>query len=154
MNKRAIDHSLGFSATGGIRIAPPVKVFSRPLEEGRVLLVSAPIHVVSEANRREHHMAKARRVKAQRSAAAMVCRTSFGAPPGPPLLIRLTRFAPRKLDSDNLAGAFKAIRDGIADWLGINDGDERLRWDYAQAPADPKVYAIRIELSRLTEALC
>ena len=28
---------------------------------------------------------------------------------------------------------FKATRDGVADWLGVDDGDKRLSWRYAQA---------------------
>lgn len=40
-----------------------------------------------------------------------------------------------KLDSDNLPGAFKHVRDGMADALGIDDGDARLAWSYAQVKA-------------------
>ena len=45
-----------------------------------------------------------------------------------PVTITMTRIAPRTLDDDNLASGFKATRDGIADWLGIDDGSKRLRW--------------------------
>ena len=49
------------------------------------------------------------------------------------LRIKLTRLAPRKLDSDNLAGSMKAVRDGIAEALEINDGDESAAvWEYGQ----------------------
>jgi hypothetical protein len=50
-------------------------------------------------------------------------------------VIRLTRVtAPRGkiLDDDNLRGCLKAVRDGVADWLGINDNDPRVSWHYAQ----------------------
>ena len=46
--------------------------------------------------------------------------------------ITLTRIAPRTLDDDNLAAGFKATRDRVADWLGVDDGDKRLTWRYAQ----------------------
>jgi hypothetical protein len=38
----------------------------------------------------------------------------------------------RLLDSDNLAGGSKGLRDAIADSLGLDDGDRRLRWQYQQ----------------------
>jgi hypothetical protein len=41
----------------------------------------------------------------------------------------MTRLGPSAgLDSDNLAGALKAVRDGVADWLGIDDRDPRVAW--------------------------
>lgn len=36
------------------------------------------------------------------------------------------------LDSDNLAGGMKHLRDAIAATLGMDDGDSRLRWCYGQ----------------------
>lgn len=91
------------------------------------LQVILPIETVSEANRRDHHMAKARRVKMQRRAACMV------SPAFPlPCVVRLVRASPRPLDDDNLRAALKAVRDGIADRLGIDDRDPRCRWEYAQ----------------------
>lgn len=44
--------------------------------------------------------------------------------------------AARMLDSDNLAGAFKAVRDGVAEAMGIDDGSERLEWRYAQTQGE------------------
>ena len=54
-----------------------------------------------------------------------------------PIQITLTRIAPRRLDDDNLASGFKATRDGVADWLGIDDGAKRLEWRYAQRKGRP-----------------
>lgn len=48
------------------------------------------------------------------------------------LVISLTRFGRRKLDDDNLAGAFKPLRDKIAKDLGVNDADSRVRWECGQ----------------------
>ena len=150
MSRRAIDHSFGLGLPG-IPVARPALPHRPPLPEGRLLTVQTGIHVVSEANTREHWRPKADRAAAQRFAAAAICRTTFGAPPGPPLFVKLTRIAPREFDTDNLAGAFKAVRDGIADWLEINDRDKRVRWSYGQEKGKPKSYAIRIEISRLLE---
>jgi hypothetical protein len=49
-----------------------------------------------------------------------------------PLLVVMTRIAPRALDDDNLASALKHLRDGIADALGYDDRDPRVRYRCAQ----------------------
>lgn len=48
--------------------------------------------------------------------------------------VRVTLIAVRqkRLDDDNLAGGFKALRDAIAESFGIDDGDERVEWIYRQ----------------------
>lgn len=48
------------------------------------------------------------------------------------VIISLIRFGRRNCDSDNLAAAFKGMRDGIATRLGVDDADSRLRWQYGQ----------------------
>ena len=104
------------------------------------------IRIESEANGREHWRKKAKRTKEQRMRASYAMRMvawSAWASAGPdqrPITITLTRIAPRKLDSDNLAGGFKAVRDGIADWLGTDDGHESLTWLYAQRKGHPGQY--------------
>jgi hypothetical protein len=100
------------------------------------------IRIESEANGREHWRKKAARTKDQRKVAywALWDAGPIGIDGKPPIKITLTRIAPRKLDSDNLAGGFKAVRDGIADWLGIDDGDARLTWLYEQRKGAPGQY--------------
>lgn len=49
-----------------------------------------------------------------------------------PCVVRLTRLSPGTLDDDNLRGALKAVRDGVADRLGVDDRDPRVTWEYAQ----------------------
>ena len=39
------------------------------------------------------------------------------------------------------------MRDGVADALGIDDGDERLTWHYAQDKAPRGHYAVRVEIT-------
>lgn len=51
---------------------------------------------------------------------------------GPGYCITLIGFITRRMDDDNLAHAFKPMRDAIADVLGIDDGSSRLRWQYGQ----------------------
>lgn len=102
--------------------------------------------IESEANGREHWRAKSSRVKRHRLTAwaelRKVERPAFLGP----VQITLTRIAPLTLDDDNLASGFKATRDGVADWLGVDDGDKRLTWRYQQERGAPKTYQVRIEV--------
>jgi hypothetical protein len=112
------------------------------------LTLELATRTVSVANTREHWAAKASRAKRHRGMAWAEMRYAFGQPVFlSPLKITLTRIAPRQLDDDNLRSALKATRDGIADWLTIDDGDPRLSWEYAQEKGKPKQYAIRIEVA-------
>lgn len=53
----------------------------------------------------------------------------------PPFLVNLTRLGGQKLDDDNLKAALKSIRDQVADWLQVDDGDEAAAtWAYDQQP--------------------
>lgn len=94
-----------------------------------------PVRLVSLLNAREHHMARARRAKTQRTAAHTIARARVSGLVDTNLLltVTITRIAPRELDDDNLAGSAKHVRDGIADALGIDDGDKRIQWRYEQA---------------------
>jgi hypothetical protein len=70
----------------------------------------------------------------------------------PPVVISLTRIAPRALDYDNLLHAFKSIRDDITKWIFPDkprgQGDERcgIEFIYSQEKGEPKQYAIRIDV--------
>ena len=117
---------------------------------GALLLdITTPLRVVSEANQREHWAAKAKRQKAHRAAAHLLILQAQRALAWPETRKRvlLTRIGARMLDDDNLAGAFKAVRDGIADGLGINDGSDAVQWRYAQEKSPGlKINAVRIQI--------
>jgi len=107
--------------------------------------VTVDMKIVSVANIRMHWAVKARLVKSQRQKAFnALC--AVAAPIPLPCTIVLTRVAPRALDGDNLQSAFKATRDGVADWLGVDDGDKRLDWQYRQRSDGVKVYRVEIEV--------
>ncbi len=99
-----------------------------------------PIETRSENNMREHWAQKSSRASMQRRATWLAVnnvfqklkeRTKPGQSEG--VRVRLTRIAPRALDSDNLGGALKAVRDGVADSLDRNDRDgELMVWETAQ----------------------
>jgi hypothetical protein len=110
------------------------------------IVVIYPERIESEANGREHWSKKAGRAKRHRIRAWAELRgVTFGNVLGP-VHIKLTRIAPRLMDGDNLQSGFKATRDGVADWLGVDDGDRRLTWLYAQERGAPKFYGIKIEV--------
>jgi hypothetical protein len=111
--------------------------------------IDLPIKTVSVANVREHWATRASRARNHRGQAWLMLRAEFGQPPVPtgPVAVTLTRIAPRALDSDNLSSSFKALRDGVADWLRIDDGDERVTWLYQQERGPARTYAVRIEVA-------
>jgi len=105
------------------------------------------IHTVSEANRREHWASRAKRVAKQRSTMTLCLMSSpLRREIGDGLVVALTRVAPRALDDDNLRGALKACRDGVADWLGIDDRDPRVTWEYGQRRGAPTSYSVQVEV--------
>lgn len=101
-----------------------------------VISYEMPIRTPSAANQRLHHMEKARQNKQQRADAMILSRTHLGTVMAEfPILIRLTRISPGMvaMDDDNLPRALKAVRDGICDALGIDDGDvAKIRFEYEQ----------------------
>lgn len=111
-----------------------------------MILLELPIRTVSENNYREHWAKRHRRRKQQRLAAAKGVAPALGSIPGRgDIKVRLTRISPRKLDDDNLQGALKGVRDGVADAFGIDDGpDTRLKWFYLQEKGER--IGVRIEI--------
>lgn len=109
--------------------------------------VTLPIHTVSTLNTREHFMTKAKRAKLNRHGAAWGLRAA-NVPKGLPVHVRVVRVAPRALDGhDNLGASLKACIDGVADYFGVADNDERIRFECAQEKGKPKEYAVRIEIT-------
>lgn len=105
--------------------------------------ITLPLRTVSEANRREHWATRARRAKGQRTVTRLEVARKLGYGRTPaidfPVAATLTRIAPRALDDDNLRGALKAVRDGVADALGVDDRDPRVEWCYGQRKGKPAV---------------
>ena len=97
-------------------------------------------------NAREHRMVRASRTKRERQTAHWMLLDAKRPPL--PVVVRLVRISPRAFDDDNLQGAFKAIRDGVADAYGIADNDKTLiRFEYDAERGKPHQYSVRIEVS-------
>ncbi len=114
------------------------------------LVLALPIRVVSTLNTREHWSKRARRVSEQRAATRMALASHRAWPLCRPVDVTIIRIAPRALDGDNLQGACKAIRDGIADAPGVDDRDEEVRWYYAQRRGATRQYAIELQIAEVT----
>lgn len=66
-------------------------------------------------------------------------------PRGERWTVTFTREGLRLLDDDNLAAAFKRVRDHVAAWLGTGDApDAPVTWRYAQRRA--KAYAVEVRV--------
>jgi len=63
----------------------------------------------------------------------------------PPCRVVITRCASRALDTDNLTGAAKYVRDAVALWLGVDDADSRVEWVVRQEPPAQGV-GVRLEI--------
>lgn len=98
---------------------------------------------------REHWRVKNRRKQDQQEAVAIAM---YGALRGRrlqlPCVVKLTRIGPKKMDSDNLAGALKGCQDQIARQLGVDDGDEsKVRFYHYQMPIGSRDYSIKVEIA-------
>lgn len=107
--------------------------------------LTLPIKTVGGLNAREHWRKRARRVKAERTAACLAVRSRLGSDPRP-CVVTLTRLSAGTLDDDNLQGAGKAIRDGIADAMGIADNDRGVSWQYQQEKCPRGTFGVRIRI--------
>lgn len=113
-----------------------------------VVRLTFPAYLVSEANKKDHRQVAATRTRKLRADLGL-----FLGPkrlPPLPVTVRLTRWSPdpQRLDDDNLARAFKAVRDEVARKLGVNDADPRVSWRYAQGGG--KRHEVGIDVSPQT----
>ena len=66
-----------------------------------------------------------------------------------PVLVTFVRVSPGLLDDDNVAFALKATRDGVAEALGIDDGDrDRIRFLYDQRKGKRGEHAVEVLVER------
>jgi hypothetical protein len=105
----------------------------------------APIRVVSEANERCHHMVRFKRKRAQQQEIHVEWkRATRGGKVSLPCVVYLTRIGLQRLDDDNLASAFKFVRDQIARELGVDDGGDLVEFRYGQIAVGRRVYGVHV----------
>lgn len=109
-----------------------------------------PIKTVGGLNARENWRTRAGRVKRERYWALMYAKQLLKLYFGEPRtfhIVTLTRLSSGTLDSDNLQGSLKAIRDGVADAIGMPDNDPRIEWQYAQEKCKRGDFGVKIEIA-------
>jgi hypothetical protein len=120
--------------SGSSTMVPKSLSAPAPKPSGRLALtvVISPLRLASEANAGGTRRAAIARKTAVKAAVA-------GAMPAMtfplPAMVTLTRLGGKSLDGDNLQRSMKAVRDMVAEWLGVDDADKRIRWRYRQRPA-------------------
>lgn len=88
---------------------------------------------VSRANVRTHWAVTMRREREYSAQLWAVLRRMAGLRWRLPVSVTFHRVGAKVLDDDNLAGAYKKIRDVTAEWLGVDDGDTTaVSWAYTQ----------------------
>lgn len=110
---------------------------------GVVVEIPLAAALPSAANARGHTLARAGSIARHRALVVQVLRALVRTPPAGDLVVCCTRIAPRALDDDNAAGAVKASRDAVAEWLGVDDRNPRVTWRVDQARGAP---ALRVEI--------
>jgi hypothetical protein len=106
---------------------------------------------VSESNIREHWRTRSARARAQKIAVHNQLGLYDHRSLRLPAVVRIVRIASRDLDSDNLSRSQKAVRDAIAEWLGIDDGSTTVRYCYAQARSSRDACGVLIEIYERSE---
>ncbi len=105
-----------------------------PVSENRKWRVYVGVRVKSEANLRDAWFVRHKRAKTQKQCTLIALIRDMGAQgqerKGRYRIrpIRLKGHGQRDFDSDNLWGSFKAVRDQVASYLGIDDGSNRLEF--------------------------
>jgi hypothetical protein len=110
--------------------------------------VTLPLKTVGGLNAREHWRVRSRRVKTERDTARMLLNRHE---PVLPCIVTMIRLSPGALDDDNMQGACKAVRDGVADWLGIDDRDARVTWRYVQEKCPRGEFGVRVWIKERNE---
>lgn len=122
-------------------------------KDWREITIPIPLRTANPLNGSHQHWAvKARTRKQQRCTVCLVVGSflqgaGFTMLPQSAVRVTIARLAPSSgLDDDNLRAALKAVRDGVADALGVDDRDARVTWAYEQRRSKPRVWAVEIRI--------
>jgi hypothetical protein len=110
------------------------------------LKVEAPLRLGLGNNTRESWRARSIRVKYERFVVGLLLKSHTRR--ATPCIFILTRIAPSSgLDDDNLAGSWKAGRDAIAEWMGVDDKHRHIvAYEYRNERGP---WGVRIECGQL-----
>lgn len=102
-----------------------------------------PLKAQGSQNAREHWAARAKRVKRERDR-VMLATVKLPSLIFPALLVTLTRVGPRELDFVNLCASLKAVQDGVASRLKVDDASRLVQWEFRQEIGD---HAVRVDVT-------
>jgi hypothetical protein len=131
------------------------------MTESANLTVVIPVKTVAESSNGSHSnvYVKAKRKKDQHETVRawltplgdMLPEESF------PMVVTLVRMSAGTMDDDGLRSSLKYVRDAIALWLGVDDGDtSRVQYHYGQAKCKKRQFGVRVTFrprTRLVERL-
>lgn len=114
-----------------------------------------PVATVNSANetRQGYWRNRVRRAQAQKKAMywPLMKHLPRGTPIALPVLVTLTRVSAGVMDDDGLANSLKHVRDAIAKYLGIDDGDtQKIGFRYLQERGKKGVRLVRVKISPAT----
>ena len=123
-------------------------VMTHDAKEGTYVTVHlGGLRLISELNRREHHMLTHKRKTSQQEIVHYAMwQSDLWEVFGLPLVVTITRLAPKLIrDDDNLTSCAKHVRDQVAKELGVDDGDPRVSWVVTQRREERYGVEIRFE---------
>lgn len=107
----------------------------------RVTLVAKGLRLDLTPNARLHPQVMARRRRREHQVVTAALRGIV--PPAGPWRVTITRVGPRAMDDDNRTASAKGVRDAIAAWLGVDDGDGSVRWEVR---GERGGYCVRVQI--------
>ena len=108
----------------------------------RVTVTAKGLRLDATPNARAHWTATAKKRARERE---VLTRALSGiTPPAGPWRVVIVRVGPRPMDDDNRTASAKGCRDAIAAWLGVDDGDDSVRWEVRGEVA--RGYAVRVQI--------
>lgn len=108
----------------------------------RVTVTAKGLRLDATPNSRAHWTATAKKRARERE---VITRALAGiTPPAGPWRVTITRGGSRPMDDDNRTASAKGVRDAIAAWLGVDDGDERFTCTVRGEVA--RGYAVRVQI--------
>lgn len=119
------------------------------IKGGRVVGVRFPIVTVNESNSSKFRGSPFALTNYRKKVHTVVGGALLRVPkPALPCVIEMTRLSPGKLDSDGLQSACKAVRDAAAHWMGVDDADDRITWEYAQGRCARGTMGLELRIQR------
>lgn len=77
---------------------------------------------------RRWHWSKTRKAVATCRQSVQRILSQYTPPNSPFVTVTMTRCSVGKCDDDGAVGAMKSVRDQVASWMSVDDGDPRITW--------------------------